>query len=129
MENNGRDVRGLFQPGNTLAKGNPGNRRMAELRRTLLDCATDADIRALYDSLMESARGGDTAAARVLLEYLIGKPAQQIEVSGPDGQALGLTEVVAVVMEALGGDTEARIRVAAAFKRMGRIEADGDGLG
>jgi hypothetical protein len=127
---NGRDNWGRFAAGNRAAAGNPINRRMRELRQALFDCTTDEDIVEIKRSLMESARAGDTAAAKVLLEYLIGKPAQAIEIGGPDGQALDVTTVAAVVLEALGDDPAARLRVAAAFARLGRRqEGGGDGVG
>jgi hypothetical protein len=119
---NGRDDFGRFAKGNAIAAGNPMNLRMRELRRSLLDCATEADIRDIYNSLMESARGGDTAAARVLLEYLVGKPPQALELSGPDGSALGAGAILSVVTTALKDFPEARVRVAAEFKRMAAIE-------
>jgi hypothetical protein len=120
--NNGRDDFGRFAKGNAIAAGNPMNMRMRELRKALLDTATEPDIRELYSSLMESARGGDTAAARVLLEYLTGRPAQAVELSGPDGSALGAGAILAVVTAALKDFPEARVRVAAEFKRMAAIE-------
>jgi hypothetical protein len=105
----GRDTRGWFTQGNRIAAGNPMNVRMRELRQALLNCATESDIRDLYASLMESARGGDTAAARALLEYLVGKPVQGIELSGPEGEPLAMGTILAVVTEALAGHPEARI--------------------
>ena len=120
----GRDTRGWFTKGNRIAAGNPMNVRMRELRQALLNCATEADIRDLYASLMESARAGDTAAARALLEYLVGKPVQGVELSGPEGEPLAMGAILAVVTEALAGHPEARIKVAAAFHALGR---SGDG--
>ncbi len=132
MDGDGRDrMTGRFGAGNQIARGNPVNRRMQELRRSLLDCATADDIQDIYRSLMESARAGDTTASRLLLEHLVGKPRESIELSGPDGSSLSLGMVVAAVMSAFPDDPAARVRVAAAFKRVGRIEAEanGDGMG
>jgi hypothetical protein len=122
---NGRDPRGLFAKGNTIASGNPMNKRMRELRQRFLDCATDADIQDVYASLMESIRSGDTAAAKVLLEYLVGKPVPGIEISGPDGEPLAMGEISAVIREALADYPEAQIQVAAAFHRLGRSRNGG----
>jgi hypothetical protein len=118
--NTGRDPRGWFAKGNRIAAGNPMNVRMRELRQALLNCATEVDIRDLYASLMESARGGDTAAAKVLLEYLCGRPTQGIELSTPDGEPLALAAIIAVATEALAEHPEARTKVAAAFYQLGR---------
>jgi hypothetical protein len=121
-ENNGKDpMTGHFAPGNRVALGNRGGgkaaRRMRELRELLIDCATDDDVRGLYKGLLASAKDGDTAAARVLLEYLVGKAAQPLEISGIDGGSLGLdvTGLTRVVLVALAGMPEAKLRVAEAL--------------
>jgi hypothetical protein len=121
----GRDPRGWFAKGNKIAAGNPMNLRMRELKQALLDCATEADIRDLYASLMESARAGDTAATRLLFEYLCGRPTQGIALSGPEGEPLAIGAIIAVVTEALADHPEARTKVAAAFHQLGRSR---DGL-
>jgi hypothetical protein len=119
---NGRDqVTGHFAQGNRVAVGNRGGgkaaRRMRELRELLIDCATDDDVRELYKGLLVSAKGGDTAAARVLLEYLVGKAAQPIEVSGPDGDSVGMKvqALTRVILVALAGHPEAKLKVAEAL--------------
>lgn len=130
--NGGRDpMTGRFGPGNRAARGNPVNRKMSELRRALLERATTEDVADIFSSLMESARAGDTSAARLLLEHLVGKPRESIELSGPDGSSLSLGMVVAAVMSAFPDDPSARVRIAAAFRSMGQIEAEatGDGVG
>jgi hypothetical protein len=118
----GRDAAGRVLPGSRLAAGNrganPTARRMNELRRALTEAATDDDIRDLYRSLLASAKGGDTQAARVLLEYLCGKPVATVEVSGPDGSSLDLPAIVATILSALGDDQAAVVRVAAAFHKL-----------
>jgi hypothetical protein len=125
---NGRDPRGWFAKGNRIASGNPINKRMRELRQKLLDCATEADIEELYRSLMESARSGDTAAARLLLDHLVGKPKETVEVSA-EGGSPPLATIVGVILAALGDDQDARVRVAAAFHARGwrRLEGDDGG--
>lgn len=125
-ENNGRDARGYFAAGNKFSKGNLGNARMKELRRALLECGTPERVAAVEKTLYQAAVGGDVAAIRVWLEHMVGKPVQAVEVSGPDGSAIGLADVVSAVMEALGDDMDARVRIAAAFRRLG---GDGGGLG
>lgn len=126
---NGHDrdpVTGRLLPGHRASVGNRGGganptaRRMNELRKVLMEAATEDDVRTLYRSLLDSAKGGDTAAARCLLEYLVGKPVSQVEVSRPDGPEVGVTEVVAAIVAALGDDQESIGRVAAAFDRLGR---------
>ena len=125
---NGRDARGLFQAGNQIAKGHVGNARMRELRRTLVEAATPEKVKAVEESLHELAVGGDVAAAKVWLDHVVGKPVQAVELSGPDGQALDLPAIVATIMVALGDEPAARVKVAAAFRKLGS-SADGDPVG
>jgi hypothetical protein len=121
---NGRDsMTGRMLPGNRLSVGNRGAnptvRRMNELRRVLTDAASDDDIRDVYRSLLVAAKGGDVAAARLLLDHLVGRPKESVEITAGDGQAIGLASIAAVVMEAIGDDESARVRVATAFARLG----------
>jgi hypothetical protein len=120
----GRDpMTGRLLPNHRLSVGNKGNpiaQRLNELRKILLDAATEEDVRDLYRSLLISAKGGDTAAARVLLEYLCGKPTQAIEVSSPDGSKIDLGEIAAVVISVIGEDNwEMRERLGKAFIELG----------
>jgi hypothetical protein len=123
---NGRSYDGRFAPGNQISQGNLGNKRMKELRRALLDSATPEAVREVGEALQEMARGGDVAAAKVWLDHVIGKPVQAVELSGPDGSALDLSTIVGTIMVALGDMPEARVKVAAAFRRLG--EETGSGL-
>jgi hypothetical protein len=118
-ESNGRQLDGRFAAGNKISKGNLGNLRMKELRRCVLEAATPEDGQAVIRKLSELGKDGDVQAARCYLEFVVGKPVAQLEVSGPDGASLDLTTVVATIMLALGDDQAARIRVAAAFRRLG----------
>jgi hypothetical protein len=122
----GREINGYFAPGNRIARGNPGNRRMAELRKALLECATPERVAAVEKTLYTAAVGGDIAAIRVWLEHMVGRPVQAVEVSTPEGQSLDVAMVAAVALEAIGDDQGARLRVAEAFARLGR---SGDGVG
>src|SRR5262249_47427828 len=124
---NGRDSKGLFAPGNTIAKGNVGNARMKELRRALLDCATPEKVKAVEESLHELAVGGDVAAAKVWLDHVVGKPVQAVELAGPDGQTLGMEVVMTAVLAALAPYPEAPLAVAARLQGVGRGHDDGPG--
>ena len=94
---NDRTLDGRFAPGNAISQGNLGNKRMKELRRALLECATEEKVKAVEESLHELAVGGDVAAAKVWLDHVVGKPVQALEVSGPDGQALNLPSIVSTI--------------------------------
>jgi hypothetical protein len=124
---NGRSVDGKFAPGNKHSLGHAGNRRQRELRTALVEAATPEKVKAVEESLHELAAGGDVAAAKVWLDHVVGKPVQAVELSGPDGQALDLTCIVSTIMFALGDDPEARVKVAAAFRRLAAVEKASDG--
>lgn len=128
----GRDETGRFTPGNKAAKNNRGRARMQELRDALLEAGTPERIAEVEASLREMAIGGDVSAAKLWLGYMVGMPIQAVEVSTPDGKTLDVALVAAVVMEAIGDDQAARLRVASAFAALGRRqdrEEGGDGMG
>jgi hypothetical protein len=76
---NGRDAGGRFTRGNPGGPGNPFARRVAALRRALLDTVTEEDIRAVVRKLLQEALRGDVAACKVLLAYAIGRPADAVD--------------------------------------------------
>jgi hypothetical protein len=116
----GRGTNGWFAKGNKLGTGNGMHMRMRRMRTALLDASSEDDIREIYRSLMDSARAGDTAAAKVLLEYLCGKPTQGIELSGPGGEPLAMGAILAVVKDVLADHPEAQVKLAGALHRLGR---------
>jgi hypothetical protein len=117
----GRNLNGHFAPGNRIGKGNLGNKRMAELRRALLDSATPDRVKAVAEALYEMAVGGDVSAAKVWLEFTVGKPVQAVELSTPEDTDIGM--IGEVMLAALGDDPDARIKVANAFRRLAAMEA------
>src|SRR3954466_6916760 len=86
----GRLTAGRFGAGNRFGGGNPNARRMFDLRKALLDSAKPEDVQAVGAKLAELAMAGDVQAAKLWLEYTVGKPPQAVELTGPDGSALGL---------------------------------------
>jgi hypothetical protein len=92
MATSGRDPQtGLFQRGNQIGKGvggNPSAKRMKELKQALIDCGTEADVQALYKSLLSAAKDGDVQAARLLLDHLVGKPAQTTILESDGGKTI-----------------------------------------
>jgi hypothetical protein len=83
----GRSAKGTFAPGNTFARGNPNARKMAALRAALLASMTAERMKALGEHLYAAAMAGNCIAAKLLLAYAIGKPAD-----GPDPDRLDLDE-------------------------------------
>jgi hypothetical protein len=82
----GRDARGRFAPGNAGGPGNPFARRTAELRREFLAEATGEDLRAICRALLEQAKAGDKATAKLALSYLVGKPEKPVDPDTLDEQ-------------------------------------------
>jgi hypothetical protein len=74
--------------GNKAAAGNPFHRAVAARRKALLDAISPDDVAAVARQLQKQALAGDVAAAKVLLVYVVGKPA---EAADPD--RLDLDEV------------------------------------
>src|SRR5262245_25101507 len=79
----GRDCNGRFTNNNQGGPGNPHARRVAALRSALLKAVTEEDIAAVAQRLLEQAKQGDVASARLLFAYALGKPQ-----AAPDPDAL-----------------------------------------
>ncbi len=75
----GRDRQGRFAPGNKGGPGNPYTRRCAALRQAMLEEVTPGDLKAILRALIDTARLGDLAAARLVLAYAIGKPDKAVD--------------------------------------------------
>lgn len=71
---NGRGPDGKFLPGNRAAAGNPIHKHVAALRAGLLQAVSEKDVHQIARKLVTMALAGDVAAARVLLERLLGPP-------------------------------------------------------
>ena len=75
----GRNSNGQFAKGNPGGPGNPYARRVARLRATLLDAVGDNGLADIVQGMITAAKGGDVAAAKLLLSYLLGKPVESVE--------------------------------------------------
>src|SRR4051794_24333002 len=74
-----RAAGGRFALGNKGGPGNPFNRRVAHLKRIFLEAVSDDDMRAVAHDIILKARNGDLAAAKLMLQYSLGKPATAVE--------------------------------------------------
>jgi hypothetical protein len=74
-----QDAKGRFVRGNAGGPGNPFGRRVAELRKIIVDALTDAEMLAITLAMIVRAKAGDVAAARLLYQYALGKPAKAVE--------------------------------------------------
>lgn len=72
----GRDRNGRFTSGNPGGPGNPHGGQIARLRAALIHAVSEDDVRAIIGKLVEKAKAGDTAAAKVVLERCLGKPVE-----------------------------------------------------
>ena len=70
-EHSGRDQSGRFAPGNRAAKGRTA-KRVAAWRQAFEDAVSEADVAAAIRAVVEAAKGGDVAAARLLLDRCLG---------------------------------------------------------
>lgn len=75
----GRGANGRFAHGNRGGKGNPFARRVAALRSALFAELTEEKLAKLAANLCDRAMKGDMAAAKLLLLYAIGKPADTVD--------------------------------------------------
>ena len=75
----GRKSNGHFAEGNKCGTGNPYARRVARLRSALLDAVGENGLADIVQGMVTAAKGGDVAAAKLLLSYLLGKPVESVE--------------------------------------------------
>ena len=97
-----RDDKGKFVPGNQAAVGR--SRKHAEqvgnLRRALFEEVTPERLKRIVNSLIVEAEAGQVAAARLVLEYCLGKPRQVGEViTEPEPQGENV-----ITVDSLGAD-------------------------
>ena len=96
---------GRFLQGTPGGPGNPHTRKVANLRRALLEAVTDADLRDIISAMIERAKSGDIAAAREILDRLFGKAKQGIglEAKYGGGHFMTLEERVEAMRDMLKG--------------------------
>jgi hypothetical protein len=98
---NGHDARGRFAKGNRGGPGNPFARQTAALRRALTAAVTEADMQAVAGQLVTQAKLGHLAAIKLLLAYVLGKPAEPVNPDTLDVQEWQLYQQTPVTSEAL----------------------------
>jgi hypothetical protein len=72
----GRDASGRFAAGNRAGKGNPHARRAQRLRAELFRAVSPGDLKEIVAALVQSAKKGDTVAAREVLDRVLGRPVE-----------------------------------------------------
>ena len=87
---NGRDAQGRFSEGNPGGPGNPHAGQVAKLRSALLDAVSAEDVEAIIQAVLKRAKEGDLRAAKMLLDYSIGRPRPAAEL--PDESTSDMTK-------------------------------------
>lgn len=59
---------------------------MQDLREALEKACKPKDFQAIADKLMERAKGGDTVAAKIVLDLLLGEPEQPVTTKETDDE-------------------------------------------
>jgi hypothetical protein len=86
----GRDAAsGCFTAGNKFSRGNPFTQRLSAMRRAFAEAVTPEDVTEIARKLVVCAKGGDTTAAKLVLAYVVGKPA---DAPDPDAVDAGISE-------------------------------------
>jgi hypothetical protein len=76
----GRGPKGLFAAGNQFSRGNTGGcQRAVRWQREIRECASQQDRRAVIQAMVDAAKGGDVAAAKLLWPYWYGRPPVTID--------------------------------------------------
>jgi hypothetical protein len=87
-----RDGRGRFAAGNKGGPGNPFGRRLAAMREAVQRAVTVEAIEQLMGVLLGKALAGDLAAAKLVLQYAVGKPKPVAEPDRVDAEEWEVTQ-------------------------------------
>ena len=90
-----REANGQFGKGNRVAAGNKGGGRSARPKEEqyldiMLRTCTAEDWEKIVKSAVTFAKAGDGKAREWLSNYILGKPIERTEISGPNGSKLEL---------------------------------------
>src|SRR5262249_7031837 len=76
-----RGPNGRFTMGNKGGPGNPFGRQLAEIRKRLLTVVPLEELDDILRIVVQKAKAGDMVAAKLVLQYIVGKP---VDVVDPD---------------------------------------------
>ena len=76
---NGRQANGRFAPGNAGGPGNPYYRQVAEYKKAVLAVVSIERLKRILDAIAKKAEDGDVAAAKLILQYTLGKPTTSVD--------------------------------------------------
>ena len=113
---------GVFLPGHRYfgPAGNPVAHRMNQLRTMAVKAQKPEDVLAVFASLLKAAVNGDVPAAKVYLDFIIGRPIQKIELTGADGEPIGIRiDILSMaIFQTLQDYPEAQTLVALTIQRV-----------
>jgi hypothetical protein len=117
----GKDRRGHFVPGHQLSLGNRGNYHPRDTLRTrLVKATTFEEVKEVMDKLYSQALSGGKGsihAARLWLEYVLGRAPQALELSSPDRPPLFTSVILPVLMSVIDKYPGARAEMVAAIEQ------------
>lgn len=89
----GRDAKGRFTRGNQFGKGKGRPKRNTEEKylRVFSDTVSEDDLKDIILAVMARAKAQDMVAARLILEYALGKPKQEMKVEAVSDLNIALT--------------------------------------
>ena len=96
---NGHDERGRFTAGNAGGPGNPFARRVAAFRAALIDAVGEDGLRDVARAMVEKARSGDVAAARLVLAYDVGRPGEPADPDRLDEHELKVRRAYPTILD------------------------------
>lgn len=71
-----------FKKGNAGGPGNPFTKRCNELRVIIYSEVSDEDMRAVVRAVLAKAKNGDSQAAKEIIDRLLGKAKETVELTG-----------------------------------------------
>lgn len=78
----GRDAKGRFIKGHKGFGGRPKRDTEEKYLRVFSDTVSEDDLKDIILAVMARAKAQDMVAARLILEYTLGKPKQEVKVEG-----------------------------------------------
>ena len=123
-----RDARGRFAAGNKGGPGNPFARRTAAMREAVVNAVTQQDLVDITVAMIQKAKNGDTAAAKLVYSYTVGRTAPPVEPDTLDqkelavfaGNHVGVEEFARIAQLLPVGAMVAMLRAAMPFLEEGK---------
>jgi hypothetical protein len=98
-EKSHRSANGRFAPGNPGGPGNPFGRQVVGLKKVVLTKITEERMGEMVEVMFARAIAGDMTAARILMQYSLGKPAEAIDPDRVDIDDFKVREEAAIPLD------------------------------